>query len=309
MMQRVTRVVWVLLLACLTMLAACDSKKESTDDKGAKATNAPKETPKASGPEEEMLASMKEVGDLLQANMDDAQKAIDAAREYHTKNEERLKGVMEAMKAKDASLSPDDQKKAWEDFAARSEYNHFYDQMDQFEKRYPDRIVELEELMNTVQSAGEEGRVEVVDNEVDVAATFDAAEKVYGEIEQMSLTGSTADELELSFVEISTKVETAYARYQKVFQNTTDAAQGLRSLVRAAELHLLVASKIEEMPAVEGLDPATLEEAKKRNVEPLRARALELFKAAAASAAEKGIDNDDAKRAAAAVSEAEQQQP
>ena len=95
----------VLLVSASLALSGCEAKKPANEGETA---NAEKKADKKTAvePEDELMEAMREVADILTANQADPHAAIAALRAYSTENEERLKVVVENLRAKMDSFLP-----------------------------------------------------------------------------------------------------------------------------------------------------------------------------------------------------------
>lgn len=293
MFRKVSLMLAILLSLSALSLASCDAKKKEEPKVEEKA--------KASGPEEDLLVAMKDVADILNKNKDDAEAAIKEVKAYSEKNSEKLKSVVEELRKKVDTMTPDEQDKFWEKNTTREEYQLWDGAMRRFEDAFPEKYAELEEATDNIQSAGTEDLIEETDATVNIEAILAEAQAEYKKLEAMDLSAATATDVRDKFVEIKVQAEKVEALYQTVFQNSQDPAVGVESLVKAADLYTLVSNQINDLPDVAGLAPEDLAASKKEILVPLRAKATELYGSALKFAAEKSVENAFVEKAKKAV--------
>jgi len=295
-MFRTVSLMMVLLVSF--SLVSCEAKKNDAADKDKQAA-ADKE--KQAGPEEDLLVAMKDVADLLNKHKDNADAAIAEVKAYSEKNSDKLKSVVEELRKKVDTMTPDEQDKFWEKNATREEYQLWDGAMRRFEDAFPEKYAELEEATDNIQSAGTEDLIEQTDATVNIEATLAEAQAEYKTLEKMDLSAATATDVRDKFVEIKVQAEKVEALYQNVFQNSQDPKVGVESLVKAADLYTLVANQINDLPDVKGLAPADLATSKREVAVPLRAKALELYTSALKFAGEKNVQSEFVEHAKSAV--------
>src|SRR5690606_34171433 len=202
------------------------------------------------------------------------------------------------------AMSADEQDAFYERNTQREENQLWDGAMRRFEDTHPERFGELEEITDTIQSARTEDLIEEDSVEaVDVAALIVAADVEYKKLEEMTIDGVTKDGLEARFAEIAMQAQKVHDSYQTIFQNTDDPAVGVTSLVKAADLYVLVAKKLRAVESVEGMEASALAERAEAVAKPLEDAAVATYQTAIDKAEEAGVDNEAVTRAKNALSD------
>ena len=180
-------VVWL-----ITLLMGCEPAKEETPEAEAEGG-----TEEPSGPsaelaayEEEILAAMQKIADLINDNIDDADQVIAAVRDYVTKNEARFQEVGENARKLFNELDAETQEKHRAAFIDRKEFLAWDFAMQTFEEKHPvAKYEELDELISTVQNYGveDDAIVDSENTEADPQVYYDQAEERFAALEAIKL--------------------------------------------------------------------------------------------------------------------------
>ncbi len=161
MMRIVLSLAIALMITCLATACDTKSKEEATAKPKEKApAEQGAEKPKGDAPEEELLAAMKTVADLLDQHKGDPDASIGAVKAYIDANQEHLRHVVEKLRAKVDAMSPEDQDVFWKENTSRAEYQLWDGAMRRFEDTHPDHYDQLEAATDTIQSAGADNLIE-----------------------------------------------------------------------------------------------------------------------------------------------------
>ncbi|MDX9719319.1 MAG: hypothetical protein RBU37_01130 [Myxococcota bacterium] len=241
------RVAWLAVVVVLSLgLGACKSpeKAEPAKESGKPAEPSSKvEKGPSDAPEERLLAAMKDVADLLAEHKTDPKAAIAAVRGYSEKRRDELQAIVEALRVKVDAMSPEDQDVFWEKNTEREEYLLWDGAMRRFEDSYPDLYAELEELTNTIQSAGADHLVEDKDP-IEAKALLTDAETAHEQLLVFSFEG----ELSVKLDEASDLLKTTLESYRSAASYADDQAVAVRALVRGAELCTALIERVRALP-------------------------------------------------------------
>lgn len=243
-------VAWLAVVVVLSLgLGACKSpeKAEPAKESGKPAEPSGKvEKGPSDAPEERLLAAMKDVADLLAEHKTDPKAAIAAVREYSEKRRDELQAIVEALRSKVDAMSPEDQDVFWEKNTEREEYLLWDGAMRRFEDSYPDLYAELEELTNTIQSAGADHLVEDKDP-IEAKALLTDAETAHERLLAFSFEGE-ASELSVKLDETSGLLKSTLESYRSAANYADDQAVAVRALVRGAELCTALIERVRALP-------------------------------------------------------------
>jgi ABC-type transporter Mla subunit MlaD len=109
-----------------------------------------------------MLASMKDASAIMRQHLDDADKMLSELKTFVDSREAALNDAIKTIRAYKGTLD----EATWEAFHAkhtgREEYQTFADLQEEFNGRYPNKIAQLEELMDRVQGNDDDGSIQDV---------------------------------------------------------------------------------------------------------------------------------------------------
>ena len=291
---------WLFIVAFLSSASfmACEEKKEEKAEKGeaAEKDKDKGDKDKADAPEEQLLKAMQDVADLLDKHKEDPELAIAAVRGYVEKNEAALKATVEAVRTKADAMTPEEQDSFWERNTSRDEYQLWDGAMRRFEDTFPERYAELEEVTNTIQSAGTEELIETDEADTPAPAApeeqLEAARASFKAIEENACADLTAENMATKLSEFVAKVAESEALARGAAAASTDGATAVQALRLAGDVNTMSMEKIAALE-VEGVDADALKAATQSHLDGLKVRATEAYKAAANKAAQESIDNED----------------